>query len=498
VTEEDVRAAFAKYSTYIPSSRRSDVLLGSLLIGMKDKGQIKSLIMNQCQQPEFCSELPHLLAAFEEVVGKKEASTLEVKEGLGVYSKATCYEFHQLLVATISAYANTLGRFCDAQHELNVYMNGGLGRAEMEEGSWNAETQRKRSTVPRAQAKQMMGAMPRGVRKSLAQTDYVSSKPKPVDPQEKVADIWKLIERRNAYAQLLWECTFLLWRIAYSQILRSHLELLDSAEMLHIPTLGKPSLLPSEVKLYPGLNESGGDESRSSSGGRGRAKENDEDETIESYGDDYEFCAMRGASKLAQMFERWMRLHVDHWAALQTVSSTTGSHSATTSRHSVAIVAPNVHISLITVKHPRQYNGEMERWETTIRKLAASPVAQNTAGPHQPSRNNDQFTAPELRIGSSHNFFDAQTVIDLLKKEIDKYVKLEQSNLIFYAFKPKSEARNTYEPHFYGDIHCEALVASLIEFMDDINAFKSTNTDDVGRLKELIQVLFCLHDYNLH
>ena len=39
-------------------------------------------------------ELPNLLGAFAEVVRMKEAKMLEVKEGLGVYSEATCVEFH--------------------------------------------------------------------------------------------------------------------------------------------------------------------------------------------------------------------------------------------------------------------------------------------------------------------------------------------------------------------------------------------------------------------
>ena len=268
--------------------------------------------------------------------------------------------------------------------------------------------------------------------------------------------------------------------------------------MLHIPTLARPSLLPWDVALYPGHDEGG--ESQGSRG-RGRAKGNVADGTIESDDDDYEFWAMRGASanaNMAQMFGRWMRLHVDRWAALQTISPTTGSHSATATRHSVRNVVQNMHISLLTVKHPRQYNGEMECWETTIRKLAASPVTRNTAGPYQPSTNANRFTAPEPRIESGHNSFDPQTVIDLLKEEVDKYVKLDQCDPIFHAFKAKPDAPNTYKPHFYGYVHCEALVASLIEFMDeDVTAFNGVDTDSISSLKELIQVWFCLHDCDL-
>src|SRR6267154_1970593 len=219
VTKDELEVVFVKYSDCLPSSKRSDVLLGSLLLGMRDEGQIKSLIMDQCQDLKFRSHLPHLLAAFEDVVGKKEADMFEAKEGLGVYSRATCYEFHQLLVATLSAYANTLGRFCDAQRELNVHMNGEAGMGE----GWRdvgAGIQRKASGsgVQRAGAKKkkvkttgVWQGIPKGARKPEAKADYVAPKPDLADPQEKVTNIWKLAERRNRYAQLLWECTFLLW-----------------------------------------------------------------------------------------------------------------------------------------------------------------------------------------------------------------------------------------------------------------------------------------------
>ena len=128
--KDQIQAAFAKHSQLITSSRQHDVLLGSLLVGMRDEGQVQTLIMDQCRYPKFHSELPNLLAAFEKVVVKKEAQTLEVKKGLGVYSEATCFEFHQLLITALSAYANTLGAFHDAQQELSLQKNASVKRDE--------------------------------------------------------------------------------------------------------------------------------------------------------------------------------------------------------------------------------------------------------------------------------------------------------------------------------------------------------------------------------
>jgi hypothetical protein len=88
--------------------------------------------------------------------------------------------------------------------------------------------------------------------------------------------------------------------------------------------------------MYPGLDQSGCDETQNSSRGRGRVKEDDEDEMVEGHDDDYEFWSMRRASanaNIAQMFERWMC-------------------SPTTNSHSVATATLNVHISLLIVKHP--------------------------------------------------------------------------------------------------------------------------------------------------
>jgi hypothetical protein len=512
VTEDEVRVAFAKYSRLITSSKRSDVLLGSLLVGMRDEGQIQTLIMDQCRYPEFRSELPNLLAAFEEVVVKKEAQTLEVKKGLGVYSEATCFEFHQLLVAALSAYANTLGAFRDAQQELSLQKNASVKRDEsvgrtedkgegrMKDGTRKVEIQNDGPGAQGATMKKGKGKMAGDQSKkqgghgdvqkpTVAGTDHVGPKPKLVpSSKEKSPRIQELTKVRNERAQQLWECSFLLWRISYSQILRDHLNLLDAAELLHMPGMAKLPLHPSEVRLYPGLNKS--DVSECRSGSRDRA--DDEGDQVESQGEDEEFWTM-GASvnaSLAQVFERWMHLQVDHWATLQTVSPT---RPPTTAHHSAATRIQNVHISLLSVDHPQQYNAKMEHWETTVRKLAV----ETPTGPHQLLTNANRSMVPR-RTGGCSSLFNAQAIIDFFKMKIDEYAKLEQSDAIFHAFKPKPDAPNTYEPYFYGNVHCEAVLASLSEYIGCVKASKNGDSGDAKRLKEFIGVRFYWHDHDLH
>lgn len=82
--------------------------------------------------------------------------------------------------------------------------------------------------------------------------------------------------------------------------------------------------------------------------------------------------------------------------------------------------------------------------------------------------------------------------------KIDEYAKLEQSDAIFHAFKPKPDAPNTYEPYFYGNVHCEAVLASLSEYIGCVKASKNGDSGDAKRLKEFIGVRFYWHDHDLH
>jgi hypothetical protein len=118
VGEDALRRYFTAHSDSILIMKYSDAMLGALLMSMCKEGQIESVVMSKCPDRKFCSTLPHLLHAFEELVEKK----LEAKEpgenwGLGIYSEATCYKFHQLVVATLLAYSSSLDAFCTTRSQ---------------------------------------------------------------------------------------------------------------------------------------------------------------------------------------------------------------------------------------------------------------------------------------------------------------------------------------------------------------------------------------------
>jgi hypothetical protein len=120
VGEPELRAKFLAHSSSIPTPKCHDTKLALLLVGMQEMGQI-SLIMDNCPSEEFRSQLTSLVPAFADVLKKKENGELSaVPEGTGVYTEATCYEFHQLLVASLMAYANALGALCEAERDMKT------------------------------------------------------------------------------------------------------------------------------------------------------------------------------------------------------------------------------------------------------------------------------------------------------------------------------------------------------------------------------------------
>jgi hypothetical protein len=236
VEEDALRRSFTAHSDSIPIAKRSDAMLGALLLSMRDEGQIESVVMSKCLDRKFHSTLPHLLAAFEELVNKK----LDGKEpgangGLGPYSEATCYEFHQLVVATLSAYSSSLDTFCAAEWRLS------MKRAE------NAAVMRDKGSH------RMQGSegMEQGDESTMADVDADGSKPKFADSQETLAD---LIVLRNECAEQLWACNFLLWHIAYSPIFCYHLVLLRKGGLLHMQAKGRAELDSTRLRSFTSLS----------------------------------------------------------------------------------------------------------------------------------------------------------------------------------------------------------------------------------------------------
>jgi len=374
VTEEDLRKVFSSYVTPPQSTaapNRSNFALGSMLIGMERDGQIESFIMEPCGHPELRSEkLTKLVGAFREVISESGKIDLPPqKDWLGVYNETTCFEFHQLLIATLLAY----GKGLDALKEVD----GKTG-------------------------------------KDLA--------PK---------------------YQQVWICSCLLWRIAFSKMLRHHLAILSKGDWLRLPINNQDML--TRCQLYTGFARQGGN-------GVVLQEENDdiggEDDVVDQY-ECMSWYHVNGA-KLARVLLEWIRLQVSHWAALDFISATACSPT----------VPEGLKISLLAVEYPQlTHELEMEPWKTTVHNLFA-----------------------RLPVGSSsfNLNLNAEAVIETIAKHINEQEMPPSGNTIFRAFKD-----DTKPIKFDGNVHCEAILASLVKYVD---TEKDPQIESVS-LKVLIQNL---------
>ena len=129
----------------------------------------------------------------------------------------------------------------------------------------------------------------------------------------------------------------------------------------------------------------------------------------------------------ALMFQRWLRLLVNHWAALDIISA----HGSKSSH--------DIQIKLITARHPDTYADQgmkMNPWRDTIRWLAAYLECYPNA------------LAPGTK-------FDADACISMLEKYLEH--KTPHHTLI-NAFNYEPENPNNLS----GTYHCEAVLAVII------------------------------------
>jgi hypothetical protein len=133
------------------------------------------------------------------------------------------------------------------------------------------------------------------------------------------------------------------------------------------------------------------------------------------------------AAGRALMFQRWLRLLVNHWAALDIISA----HGSKSSH--------DIQIKLVTAKHPDTYANQgmaMNPWRDTIRRLAAYLKSQPDS----------------LEPG---NQFDAELCISLL----ERYLKDKTPyHSLMKAFNYEPDNPNK----FSGTYHCEAILAAII------------------------------------
>jgi hypothetical protein len=79
---------------------------------MEKQGEISEFILKKSGRPELASDFRNLLAEFKKICDLQDEDALP-ELGLGAYNKETCFEFHQLLVATLLAYGKSLEELCD-------------------------------------------------------------------------------------------------------------------------------------------------------------------------------------------------------------------------------------------------------------------------------------------------------------------------------------------------------------------------------------------------
>jgi hypothetical protein len=166
-------------------------------------------------------------------------------------------------------------------------------------------------------------------------------------------------EVRAAFEDL-WNLSNLLWRVAYSRILRHHLTVLHHGGLLNVPVGTSRSTYEAfiNLKLVPsGVSSSSSDKEPqepddSSSGGE------QEDEDVSHLDVDTQH------GDVVTVFLRWIRLHVTQFVALHIVSSFFQKHPKP------LIARPHIFdTSLLAVRPPSH---TIDSWEATIQNLAST------------------------------------------------------------------------------------------------------------------------------
>ncbi|KIM71737.1 hypothetical protein PILCRDRAFT_16781 [Piloderma croceum F 1598] len=325
---------------------RNDTTLSSKLLRMKDKDLTS--IMNNCPNATMRPTITSLLTACRDMRSypkpeQRVKSEDKSEDRSCLYTRDTCFEFHQLLISTLVGYKAGLNKLSKAY-------NG---------------------KIPDAQKLQKM-----------------------VD-----------------YAKEVWQYGSLLWKIAYSQILKDHLSVLRRKGWLMLP-----------VKEH-GDDEAGRDDGGGDDGGQDNGDE-DQGGKIE----DEEFLTISNillsdSKGIDKAFVEWICLQVDRWQAPRKITSFVKRTRT-----------PPTKITLLAVKHPEPMptNEAIEPWGNTIKDVYAH----------------------------KHSEYKAEDVIGVLENKIIIGLKPVKHPKIFDKFDPDlpETASYSYAPH------CEAVLGCLSKF----------------------------------
>lgn len=252
-----------------------------------------------------------------------------------------------------------------------------------------------------------------------------------------------LMAVRTKCAEKAWKCWYLFGCIASSGIFSCHLTLLHRSSWLPFPLLYHTPVTPQSSQL-------------TSDTGAETDSEPTSTEENEEYRGQLEAYVHELNTRVA--FKAWLDLQLAFLSALRII--TTKDHYTDFDKD---------HPIVFKLIAAQTSNYEMDDWETTLRNLAESP--------------------PQLPNGTRASF-DAQSIIDLLKRKIKYFESDTERNSVMKAFTPKPDTPDQYNPVFYGKLHSETILISLTKCQEKAIA-------DAINSQVLIEVFFQLRDLSL-
>jgi hypothetical protein len=257
-------------------------------------------------------------------------------------------------------------------------------------------------------------------------------------------------EGRRLLAQQFLQFSRLLWRVAYSQSLTQHLEMLEAGHLLRLPSGHEKARYESYAGLTSApvpppakiAKEAGKGRYERTGQGDGDGEETGEllagDDEMRDELQHMKMCLTTYTNAItggAEVFKKWIRLFVSHWKALDTISTFSKSEGGN---------LENSDISLISINSSTSCGSSIGDWKDTVRALASTVDA----------------------AGIAHKLFDVDAAIKMLETQIesvDDYniFKTFQSITSTVQASQKLPPVQTKTAKSSNAVHCEAVLAVL-------------------------------------
>ncbi len=408
------------------SSLRNDSTFSDRLLAMEDKARIQDIIMKKCPVNRVRSPLTSLLSACRKMKTLPAPET-RFQSVSALYNKATCFEFHQLLVATLLSYGKALEAFVDAlgDHKKQPNLQEVVCKADE---VWTCTSllwsiAYSRILENHLETLRQNGWLEAPVNRDFSiYCDFTHFNFKGNNKQE----IFTADEGGNK-----WEAVDALSASGLARGDEGGSSTGDNSAGLAGEDVKTQEIFTADEDeeggnkweavntLFPsGLV--GGDEEESSTSDNlaGLA-----DEDVEGGNEEEEINALYAEEVpvgLADVYHRWIRLQVDRWHAIRKITS------------SLTRSPTPIDLTLLAIRHvpPRLATSVMNPWSSTISDLCQK------AG------------------------IDSGPVIDYLSDRIRREVKHTACNPIFKTFNPEPTESIMYTSR----VHCEAALASLMEY----------------------------------